>query len=206
MNRLSEFRPLSRRDALAGVARTSTTPRALWAAPSQLAFAALRNGKKIGEQRMSFHQEGGGLTVHTIVEMAVKLGPLTVYRYRHQADERWVGGRFGSLETQTNANGKMLRVSAHGTAEGVEITPAAGGITNAPASALPFTHWNRKIATAPLFNPQDGKMLRETVVATSTKLSFRGDAEIQDFYDEAGTWIGLIGKLTDGSRLEYRPI
>ncbi|HEY5412411.1 MAG TPA: DUF6134 family protein [Caulobacteraceae bacterium] len=206
MNRISELRPLSRRDALAGVILVLATPRALLAAPSQLAFAALRNGQKIGEQRMSFHPEGEGLTAHTVVEMAVKLGPLTLYRYRHQATERWAGDRFESLETQTNANGKLLKVSARRTADGVKIMPAAGGVTDAPASALPFTHWNRKIATAPLFNPQDGKLLHETVVATPTKLSFRGDADIQDFYDEAGTWTGLIGKLADGSRLEYRPI
>jgi len=206
VNRISELRPLSRRDALAGVILVLATPRALLAAPSQLAFAALRNGQKIGEQRMSFHPEGEGLTAHTVVEMAVKLGPLTLYRYRHQATERWAGDRFESLETQTNANGKLLKVSARRTADGVKIMPAAGGVTDAPASALPFTHWNRKIATAPLFNPQDGKLLHETVVATPTKLSFRGDADIQDFYDEAGTWTGLIGKLADGSRLEYRPI
>lgn len=206
VNRLSEFRLPSRRHVLAGVGLILATPSALLAAPSQLAFAALRNGQKIGEQRMSFQSAADGLTVRTQVEMAVKLGPLTLYRYRHQADERWSGGRFESLQTQTNANGKLFKVSAQRGADGVEIMPAAGGTTQAPASALPFTHWNRKIATAPLFNPQDGKLLHETVVATPTKLTFRGDADIQDFYNDAGTWIGLIGKLKDGSRLEYRPI
>ncbi len=206
MNRLSELRPLSRRHALAGLVLVLALPRALSAAPSHLAFAAFRNGQKIGEHRMSFEPQGDGQMVHTVVEMAVKLGPLTLYRYRHQANERWSAGGFESLETQTNANGKMLKVSARRTADGVKIIPASGGATDAPASALPFTHWNRKIATAPLFNPQNGKLVHETVVATPTKLWFRGEADIQDFYDEAGTWIGLIGKLTDGSRLEYRPI
>jgi hypothetical protein len=32
----------------------------------------------------------------------------------------------------------------------------------APGAALPFTLRNRKIAAAPLFNPQDGKLLHET--------------------------------------------
>jgi hypothetical protein len=33
---------------------------------------------------------------------------------------------------------------------------------------------------------------------------FRGDAEIDDYYDEAGVWAGLSGKLGDGSYMEYR--
>ena len=33
---------------------------------------------------------------------------------------------------------------------------------------------------------------------------FRGDAEIDDYYDEAGVWAGLSGELGDGSYMEYR--
>lgn len=197
---------LSRRDALAGVVLALAIPRALRAEPSRLAFAAIRNGRRIGEQRMSFASDGESLLVHTVAEMAVKLGPLTLYRYRHEANERWKGDRFDSLDTQTNANGKLLRVTARRTDAGVEITSAAGLVVKAPESALPFSHWNRKIATAPLFNPQDGKLVHETVVATPGKLSFRGEVEIDDFYDDAGTWVGLVGKLSDGSKMEYRPI
>jgi hypothetical protein len=206
MDRHFQYQRLSRRDALAGVLLVLATPSALRAEPSRLAFAAIRNGSRIGEQRMTFASDGDSLAVHTIAEMAVKLGPLTLYHYRHEADERWKGGRFGSLETHTNANGKLLKVTARRTDGGVEIVSAAGLTTRAPVSALPFSHWNRKIAAAPLFNPQDGKLVHETVVATPRKLSFRGDVEIDDFYDDAGTWVGLIGKLSDGSRMEYRPI
>ena len=197
---------MSRRRAMAGLVLAVAAPRPLLAMPSQLAFAALRNGQKIGEQRMSFQPQGDALVVRTSVEMAVKIGPVTLFRYRHQAAERWSGGRFESLETRTNANGKLLTLWAQRAADAVEIAPGGGAAVRAPAAALPFTHWNRNIATAPLFNPQDGKLLRETVVATPTTLTFSGDAEIQDRYDEAGTWIGLTGKLVDGSRLEYRPI
>ncbi|HEX4096317.1 MAG TPA: DUF6134 family protein [Caulobacteraceae bacterium] len=206
MNRHFQYQRLSRRDALTGVLLALTIPGALRAEPSRLAFAAIRNGRQIGEQRMSFASDGDSLLVHTIAEMAVKLGPVTLYHYRHEANERWKSGRFDSLDTQTNANGKLLKVTARRTDDGVEINSAAGLKVMAPAAALPFSHWNRKIATAPLFNPQDGKLVHETVVATPRKLSFRGDVEIDDFYDDTGTWVGLIGKLSDGSRMEYRPI
>ena len=35
------------------------------------------------------------------------------------------------------------------------------------------------------------------------EIVFRGEAEIQDFYDQSGNWTGLIGKLKDGSIIEY---
>jgi hypothetical protein len=191
---------------LAGAFAGLAFPMCARAAPSSLAFTVLRNGKPIGRQRMAFKADGGALVVNTVAEMAVKAGPLTLYHYRHEAEERWSGGRFDSLETRTDSNGKPLKISARRTDGGVVIVRASGERVNAPASALPMTHWNRKIGSAPLFNPQDGKLLREAVTATPTRLAFSGDAEIQDFYDLAGTWIGLIGKLSDGSRLEYRPI
>jgi len=185
--------------------------------PSKLAFIAVRNGHKIGEQHMTFDRDDG-LTVRTEVEMAVKLGPIRIYSYRHEATERWRDGRFQSLETQTNDNGKSLRVSARREKSTVTISPAAGGALQASGDILPFTHWNREIAKAPLFNPQDGKLLRETVTAaapgfvlladgSSLKgqgVVFRGDASIEDWYDLDGVWTGLKGRLKDGSTLEYR--
>jgi hypothetical protein len=183
----------------------------------RLAFAALRNGHKIGEQHMTF-AEGDGLTVRTEVEMTVKLGPLTLYRYRHDATERWRDGRFQGLDTRTMDNGKALQVSARREDDRVTITPAAGGALRAGKDALPFTHWNRAIARAPLFNPQDGKLLRESVAApvsgsvmladgtsrAAEGVAFRGDADIEDWYGGDGVWTGLTGRLKDGSLLEYR--
>ena len=185
--------------------------------PARLAFIALRNGRKIGEQHMIFDRDDG-LTVRTQVEMAVKLGPIQLYSYRHEATERWRDGRFQSLDTQTADNGKALRVSARRESDGVMISPAAGGALQAAKDALPFTHWNREIAKAPLFNPQDGKLLRETVTAAAGAsivfadgssrraqgVVFRGDASIEDWYDDDGVWTGLTGRLKDGSTLEYR--
>jgi len=37
-------------------------------------------------------------------------------------------------------------------------------------------------------------------------VAIRGEAEIDDFYDEAGAWQSLTGKLDDGSKVEYRRV
>jgi hypothetical protein len=186
--------------------------------PSDLAFAALRDGHRIGEERLRFETRGLDILVRTVAEFAVKLGPVSLFHYRHQASERWTGDRFESLETSTEQNGKTQRLTARREGEGVMLETADGPRPAAPASAVPFTHWNRRIAGAPLFDPQTGKLMRERVSAPTQARAtlasgasvpavvvvFRGDANVQDFYDASGVWTGLLGQLKDGSMLEYR--
>ena len=61
---------------------------------------------------------------------------------------------------------------------------------------------------APLFNPQNGKLLKVTSPARSSPATgqIRGDAEIDDYYDASGAWLALKGKLDDGSQVEYRRV
>ena len=195
---------LSRRALIVAGLILPVLPAAALAAPGKLSFAVLRNGAKIGEHLMTFAGDGGDITATTQVAMTVKLGPVPVYRYRHSATERWAAGRFASLETTTDGNGKKQRVSARAGAGGVAIDASAGKLT-APAAAAPLTHWNPKVFGGPLFNPQDGKLLkvRASKVATN-QWAIRGETEIDNVYDEAGQWLSLKGKLEDGSRIEYR--
>jgi hypothetical protein len=210
--------PVGRRSLL-GFGLALLAPGALRAAPAggRLAFAVYRNGTQIGEHRMSFVGDPGAQVITTDVAMTVKLGPVPIYRYRHRAVERWAGGSFAALESATDGNGKRQSVNATRTASAVMIETTKGEIT-APANALPLTHWNPQAMAGPLFNPQEGKMLhvtaarggRETIVLAdgrsvqATCWSLRGEAEIDDFYDPSGTWVGLRGKLADHSRVEYR--
>lgn len=208
---------VSRRAAMAmGLAAAAP---AAFAAPSSrsLSFAVFRNGVRVGDHVMSFAGQPGALAVTTEVSMVVKLGPLPVYRYRHQAEERWSDGRFASLETTTNSAGKVQRVVARRTDGGVIIETGRARLA-APAAAAPLTHWNSAVLPGPLFNPQEGKMLSlsarrvglESVAfangrsAPATRWSLRGETQIDNWYDEAGTWAALRGKLPDGSTMEYR--
>lgn len=163
---------------------------------------------------------GDSVVVNTHAEMSVGLGPIALYRYRHDAQEVWDAGAFSRLITRTDQNGKLSHVSAEHQADGVIILGAQGKRIVAPAAAVPFSHWNRAIAGRPLFNPQDGAILREQaqpprpiVIRTASgtelrgvRIGYRGDAEIDDDYDETGAWAALTGTLSDGSRVDYRRV
>lgn len=194
----------SRRLILLGLALAAPVP--LWAAvpgARRLAFVVYRNGAHVGEHHMSFTGDPTAPTVTTDVDMVVRLGPVPVYKYRHHAVERWATGWFTSLETSTDGNGKLQKVSARRTDGGVVIDTGKGKTTG-PANAAPFTHWNPEVFGKPLFNPQDGKMLKVTAARKGAVWSIRGEAEIDDTYDADGVWTALSGKLKDGSKMTYR--
>ena len=217
---------LDRRRALIGgllfttLAGLGQSAHAALAVPSGgvLDFEVHRKGQVLGHHRMTFERRGKTLTAQAQVDFVVKLGPLSLFRYSHQAQEVWIDGRFDSLETSSLTNGHAQKVHAHRTDGGVMVEPAEGQPYLAQAAILPLTHWNKQVMSAPLFNPQDGKLLRETATArgpdvvqtadgrslNATRYSLAGDSPIDDWYDQDGVWAALQGKVKDGSTLIYR--
>lgn len=190
-----------------------------WAAePSngRMAFAVFRKGERIGDHRMTFLRTAGATTVKTEAAMTFRIGPLKI-DYAHEAEERWAGKEFQSLQTTSRTNGKTEQVSARRAAGGVVIEAGSSPRT-VSADAAPLSHWNLDALRRPLFNPQTGKLLKATVSQTAAALpgappapgvrwSVRGPgADIDDWYDAAGVWTGLRGRLPDGSLMEYRRV
>ncbi len=186
-----------------------------------LRFEIWRKGKLIGHQEMHFNQHDGTLTISSQVEMVAGWGPFTFYRYRHRGTERWADGAFVSLSTHTNDNGKILTVRAARTAQGVTIDATKGAKHTdwtMPPAALPLTHWNEAAMTRPIFNPQDGKPIKEAFQPRGTGLVALADGRqvrarrytlpakvhLDEWYDEQGLWASLRAVVKDGSVLEYR--
>ena len=204
---MSEFRTLSRRLVLAGGLMLPLAPRLALAAPKTLSFAVYRNGAKIGEHHVSFSGDDASVTAVTDAVMTVKIGPVPVFKYHHHALEHHAGGVFASLETSTTTNGKDEKVTAERSGGAIHVD-CTYGKTTMSADTNPMNHWNEAIFSgAPLFNPQTGKLLKVKVTKPAPNhVSIRGETEIDDFYDEGGTWTSLTGKLDDGSKVEYRRV
>ena len=204
---MPEFMTLSRRAVLAAGLILPLAPGLARAAPRNLTFAVFRNGAKIGEHHVAFSGEEASLTATTDAVMTVKIGPVPVFRYHHHAVEKHAGGVFASMETTTSTNGKDEHVAAERTGGGVRVD-CTYGKTTLSADTNPMNHWNEQIFTgAPLFNPQTGKILKVHVAKVAPHhVTIRGETEIDDFYDEAGAWQSLTGKLDDGSKVEYRRV
>jgi hypothetical protein len=202
----------SRRRFLTGSAALLACP--AWAqTPARLHFSVFHNGMKVGDHELTFDRSGGDVTVATRVRMTLAIAGLLTVSYAHVAREHWTGGRFQTLETRTDTSGKIERVSAKRTADGISVD-RKGGTFLLPADALPLTHWNPQVFSGPIFNPQNGKIMKVTAsradnpppggarAASSWMLS--GESQVEDWYDAAGVWTALRGRLPDRSTMEYR--
>jgi len=183
----------------------------------RLVFAVWRNNSNIGRHSLTFSGGEQDFAVAIDAVMAVSLGPVPLFKYHHQATETWRGGQFVELQSHTTSNGKLESVSAVRGPDGVTIRTGAG-VHAMPAAAMPLTHWNPRALQGPLFNPQTGAAMHESVsrqsgqtarmgdgrMAPATRYTLAGDAQIVDWYDANGTWVALRGKAPDGSFLDYR--
>ncbi len=196
----------SRRRLLAAGLILPFAPGLASAAQRNLTFTVLRNGEKIGEHHIYFSGDAASLTATTEATMLVKLGPVPVFNYAHHAVEKRTAGAFASIETTTRTNGKAQKLDAENAGGVIRIASSAGQLT-APAGSNPITHWNPAIFSGPLFDPQNGKMMKVTASKVGAgHWAIRGKAEIDDYYDDGGNWLALKGKLTDGSMVEYRRV
>ena len=185
----------------------------------RLAFSVWREAQKIGRHSLLFRGDAQGFQVEIDAVMAVRLGPLTLFQYHHQATEIWRGGDFVALTSHTVTNGRREQLSANASRAGVTVTTLSG-VRELPADTLPLTHWNARALAGRLFNPQTGAVMRESVarragqvlrksdgrLLPSTAYVLTGDAELTDWYDANGVWVALRAKASDGSFIDYRQV
>ena len=201
--------------ALVGRQALAASP--VLAAPPDLKFQVFRNGSGIGEHAIAFRQEGAVLIASIAVDIAVRLGPIVIYRYGLTARETWRDGQFANLDCQVADNGTRRLVKAARTAAGVTVEVDGKALATLPAGTLPLTHWNQQCMERPLFNPDDGLAIASRVVprgeemvalagggqTRASRYSLVGKVELDDWYDTARNWASLRSPGSDGSQISY---
>lgn len=174
-------------------------------ASGRLGFEVWRGSRMLGHHDLAFHPQGDALMVEIAVDIAFRVGPITLYRYTHHARERWAGGEVAELATETSDNGTAYRVHAHRERGALVVEPGGKPSYVAPADALPATHWNHRELDTPWINTQNGALVRPQVaplglitVPTAAGQALRvrryalsGPITLDLWYDEAQAWAGL---------------
>lgn len=180
-----------------------------------LAFRVLRNGNAIGRHGLRFAREGERLVVRIEVDLAVGLGPIVLYRYRHRATETWEGGQVLAFEAETNDDGKRATIEMRREGEALRVRSSEAGDYLAPPGAAPATHWNRKMLDGPFINTQTGEVMRPAIRAfepaplpwnqarLARRYALSGDVDLETWYDETPIWAGLRFRGKDGSLIQY---
>jgi hypothetical protein len=186
--------------------------------PGLLYFDVSRNGSRIGEHVVRLSRSGATVRADISVEIAVGIGPITLYRYTHTVREEWQDTQFQWMEARTNDDGTQYRVHAERMAKGVVVRRHGGDETVMTADTIPLTHWNDACLRAPLFNPQTGLPLNMAVQPRDTEMidlgsgrmirarrySLVGEETLDTWYDHRNAWAALRSAGRDGSTIAYR--
>lgn len=185
-------------------------------------FEVRLDGKPIGSHRFTLRQQGEEQVLSTRADFEVRFLGLVVYRYQHEATERWRGDCLHRMEASTQDDGKPSRVVARAEAEGLRVEvqgkPPAPSISGCVMS---FAYWHpalRARAPSQLLNSQNGRL--ETVQLTrlpDAGVEVRGatqsaqrwrlsgvDSPIELSYSPSGDWLALDSQVRGGRMLQYR--
>ena len=69
-------------------------------------FDIIRKNKNIGYHIIDFNKENDILNVNIEVNINVKIGFLSIYKYSHQNHEQWKDGKLYKIKTNTFTNSK----------------------------------------------------------------------------------------------------
>lgn len=179
-------------------------------------FTVLRKGKPFGRHMLTFERSGDGdLTVTTDVDLQVKFGPITAFKYRLDSVENWVNGQLTSLSGTSNSDGRKGKVSA--TETNGELTVESTKFTGTlPPTIIPSSHWNRlQVYQDRMLSTETGEVLDidvevigdDTVMVgdqpvPATHYRLKSDLTVDLWYDAQSRWVKLAFQVR-GQDIEY---
>jgi hypothetical protein len=168
------------------------------------AFAATLDGKPIGTHRFVVRGTSSSREVDSSAQLLVRVLGIPVYRYGHQAQERWQGDCLRDLKSQTDDDGKPVRVDKRIEGD----------------CMMSFAYWNPRLPTQQrLVNPQTGMAepvrieplpdadieVRGRTVPARGWLLQAATQRIRVWYAiQGGRWIALDAEVSGGRTLSYR--
>jgi hypothetical protein len=172
-----------------------------------VAFDVVRGGRPLGTHIVRFQQSGDTLQVRTDIDLGVRFGPITVFRYEHDAVETWRDGVLVGFESTTLKDGKNLAVSAQmdGDTWQINAIDMDGDtiIGELPVSLALSSHWNGYDVTArEIFNTETGTGMAVSItdLGTSTievmgrqvstrHIRMEGTLTVDLWYGADGEWL-----------------
>lgn len=179
-------------------------------------FTVLRKGKPFGQHVLSFDKtEDGQIKVITDVDLTVKFGPITAFKYRLDAQETWADGALIALNGATNNDGDKSTVEAKASGDvlAVDGTDYQGSVE---ASIIPSSHWNRmQVYGDQMLSTESGEILdiavenlgTDTVLVggepvEATHYRLQSDMTVDLWYDDQSRWVKLTFDAR-GQTIEY---
>lgn len=197
---------------------TQTSLPTPWAATdgAVIDFTVLRKGKPFGRHVLTFEREAdGALQVTTDVDLQVRFGPITAFKYRLDSVEKWVDGQLVALSGKSNNDGRKGKVTAVRDDDEliVDGSKFAGALS---LGTIPSSHWNRlQVYQNQMLSTETGEVLDieveiigdDTVTVgdqqvDATHYRLTSDLTVDLWYDQQSRWVKLAFDVR-GQSIEY---
>ena len=171
-----------------------------------VAFDVYRGRSDFGVHEVRFSREGGDLLTETRIRLRAGFGPITVFRYEHDARARWNGDTLVSMTSRTLKDGDTFEIDAR-MEDGALVTSGVAEdgreIAERFTSAiLPSSHWHAyPLAAERMLNTETGEAMdiqvsyvgREEIEADggmimADRYRLEGSLALDLWYDEDGRW------------------
>jgi hypothetical protein len=171
-------------------------------------FDVYRQGDtRFGEHSVRFRRDGQEYVATNRVRLRAGLGPITVFRYEHDSEERWQDGRLRSMQGRTLKDGNVYTVTVRSVEAAFEIEgvdPEMMQFAASTTKALLTSHWRgydegeqRLINTEHgTFMDVDIRFIGRTQIEGDGDMinvnHFRliSDLTVELYYDMNGNWAG----------------
>ncbi|TCH99957.1 hypothetical protein EJV46_04665 [Roseococcus sp. SYP-B2431] len=172
-------------------------------------WRVMRNGTHIGSHEVSFSRRGADLLTLSEVVVTPRVLGVVVYRFEHRYMEVTREGRFVSVASRQNRNGRIVDVQAEATPRGVAIRGSEGE-RMLPAEAVPLSWWEpqRFGGAVPVFGTTTGRLMdlrwtREAIAGGGTRWRCAGEVDAVLDFSADGRWTAYQVTGDDGSTVMY---
>ena len=179
-------------------------------------FRVLLDGREIGKHQFTVQRTGDEREVRSEAQYDVRVVFVSVYRYLHEAVERWNGNCLQSLASRTETNGERKAVNATVGGDRLRVERPDGRDEH-EGCVMSFAYWNPQILKAQrLLNSQTGEFLAVKITAQGEEtIEVRGKPLTAqrhrisrpglqiDLWYAGEQWIALEAPAQGGRRLRY---
>ncbi|MET0544885.1 MAG: DUF6134 family protein, partial [Caulobacterales bacterium] len=190
----------------------STAP----ASAETLSFDVFRNGSPFGSHVVTLTRQGEFLKVNSKLRMEVKLGPITVFTYQTECNERWKAKQLETLTCLTLKNGAKSRIDIKRFNERLAIS-INGKDSRWLPNLAPISPWNMyAVNDSQTLALEDGKVLplaskdfgKEKIkiggkTMDARRIRYTSALVVDSWYDSRGRWLKAKFKAS-GENIEYR--
>lgn len=184
-------------------------------------FNATLDGKPIGVHRYNLQKQGADTYLNSEADFNVTFLHLSLYRYRHTANEHWRDSCLVSLDARTDEKKIVSTVRGEQQADGFLLQDAVGTRKLPSTCISSFAYWNIELLQQKrLLNPQTGEWTpvsvealgtdpiqssKRTIAARRYRLQ-AGKQRIDLWYTADNQWVGLQSTTPDGRLITYQLI